>query len=167
MSRRLISEESVDALLRASAAREWPGPGRSPRFEEFLMNEVHRKGVRWSARRIGLMIALGALGLTGAVYGGVRIYDEYIVRVTVNGEVAEFAAEPDAEGLAMIEVPMQGGGRARVLVGPENIGPDGKIHVGLWSADAEELNREIMTIEPCEEDAFSVLIPEDAVIEEP
>lgn len=82
-------------------------------------------------RRPGLWLGAGALLASGLVYGSVRLYDRYKVRVNVNGveHIHEVQSGPD--GTAMVEVTLPDGKKARMLVGPENKGPDGEIRAGI------------------------------------
>lgn len=81
--------------------------------------------------RLGLWLGAGALLTTGAVFGGVRAYQSYIVHLNVNGVEQVHQVQPGADGTALVSVPMAGGGQARILVGPENVGSDGAIHASI------------------------------------
>lgn len=159
-----MNPHTLDAILAAGSAREWPGPSRNPRFEEFLMHES-RKPTRISPRRLALLIALGVAGVTGAVYGTVRLYESYLVHLTVNGEATEVNAQPGQDGTALLTVPMPGGGRASILVGPENIGPDGKIHVEIRSDPGNLDQSEPPSPEPGQPPATPAVAPGGAPLE--
>jgi hypothetical protein len=125
----------VDASLRQIGQLEWPGADRHGRIEEYLMSQyvtvpsaIPASGRR---RRLAGWVGAGALLASGLVYGSVRLYERYIVNVNVNGVDHIKAVEPGPDGTALIEVPTPNGGKARILVGPENMGPDGVIRAGV------------------------------------
>ncbi len=127
----MSTDRELDSLLAATREREWPGSARNTRIEEFIMHEATRQNGSSRARRAGLLFGIGGLMLAGAVYGATRLYEQYRVRLTVNGVQSEHTVEAGPDGTALMEVQLPGGGHARVLVGPENVGGDGQIHVGL------------------------------------
>jgi hypothetical protein len=118
---------TLDRLLQEAAGREWPGPNRNPRIEEFLMNEVTKK----QRSRLGLLLGLGTLLATGAVFGAARLYQEYTVQIQCNGQTIERTVQAGPDGTATFDVALDGGGTATVLVGPGNAGPDGQIQVAV------------------------------------
>ncbi len=81
--------------------------------------------------RLGLWLGVGAVLVSGAVYGSVRLYQSYMVHLTVNGQEQVHQVEAGPDGTAMVEVPIEGGGTARILVGPDNVGADGTIRAGI------------------------------------
>lgn len=127
----MSTDRELDSLIAATREREWPGPARNTRIEEFIMHESTRQNGSSRARRAGLLFGIGGLMLAGAVYGATRLYEQYRVKLTVNGVQSEHTVEAGPDGTAMMEVQLPGGGQARVLVGPENVGDDGQIHVAL------------------------------------
>lgn len=124
----------ADASLQALASLDWPGPERNRRIEEFLMH-IQQKATHQRARA-GIWLGVAAVLLGGAVYGGVRLYDRYIVKMNVNGKESVHEVEALPDGNALVEVPLEGGGTARILVGPENVGEDGRIRAGITIQDA-------------------------------
>jgi hypothetical protein len=129
-------EDEVDASLRSMMSLEWPGRDRNGVIEEFVMQQ--KQGTGFAGRRLGIWIAGGLLMLSGAVYGGVQLYDMYVVKLTVNGEEQIHKVTPLPDGTALVETPLKGGGTAKVLVGPENMGPDGTINVKIQIDGATE-----------------------------
>ena len=124
------AERELDALLCAERDREWPGPARNVRIEEFLMNEA-KKGSPARARRAGVLFGVAGLLTAGAVFGATRLYEQYRVRLNVNGVETEHTVEAGPDGTAMMEVDLPNGGHVKLLVGKDNIGADGKIDVGV------------------------------------
>lgn len=130
MSKRAMSDETLDKFLFEAGSLDWPGPARNPKFEEFLM--VHAESDRTRRLRGSkLFLTLGVLLAGGTVFGAAKLYESYRVRVNVNGVTHERDVTPGPDGTATIVEQLAGGGKARIIVGPENIGADGKIHVGI------------------------------------
>ncbi|HLO40264.1 MAG TPA: hypothetical protein VK176_04515 [Phycisphaerales bacterium] len=133
------ADEKLDESLRSMMSLEWPGSDRNRSIEEFLMQQKSvAAGGRFEPRKLGLWIAGGLLMISGAVYGGVKLYDMYVVNLTVNGVQQVHKVTPLPDGTALVETPLKGGGTARVLVGPENIGPDGTINVRIDVGEAAQ-----------------------------
>lgn len=131
------TDQKLEAMIAATRDWAWPGSLRNTTIEEFLMKESKRKG---RGVRAGILWGVGVLLTGGAVLGATRLYERYHVRLTVNGVESEHTVEAGPDGTALMEVEMPGGGHARVLVGAENVGPDGQIHVGLWAEDGGDKN---------------------------
>lgn len=130
------NDGDVEASLRSMMSLEWPGSDRNRSVEEFIMQQ--KQGTGLAGKRLGLWIAGGILMLSGAVYGGVSLYNMYVVKLTVNGEEQTHVVTPLPDGTALVETPLKGGGTAKVLVGPENMGPDGTINVKIQIDGATE-----------------------------
>ncbi len=130
MSERAMSDETLDKFLSVAGSLDWPGPARNPKFEEFLMVQAESDRARRS-RRSRLFLTLGVLLAGGTVFGAAKLYESYRVRVNVNGMTHERDVTPGPDGTATIVEQLDGGGQATIIVGPENIGADGKIHVGI------------------------------------
>lgn len=125
----LPTDHAMDATLRSIACLDWPGSDRNGRIEEFLMNQTAARPAKRG--RPGVWLGVGVVLLGGAVFGSVRLYQSYMVHLTVNGQEQLHQVEAGPDGNALIEVPMEGGGTARILVGPENVGEDGLIHASI------------------------------------
>lgn len=128
---------ALDRLLQEASGRDWPGPDTNPRIEELLMNEIAKKR---APCRLRLLLGLGALMATGAVFGAARLYEEYTVRIECNGTTFERTVQAGPDGTASFQVPLDGGGAATILVGPGNVGDDGQIQVSIECVSDE--NRE-------------------------
>jgi hypothetical protein len=126
MNASAVPGEMLDRLLQEAGSREWPGPNRNPRIEEFLMNEVTKH--QRSRRRFGLFLGLGALMATSAVFGAARLYDRYAVRVEWNGQVYEGVAEVDLDGSASMDLALDGC-EGTVYIQP--VGEDGQVNVSV------------------------------------
>lgn len=130
MSERPMSDEALDKFLSVAGSPDWPGPARNPKFEEFLMVQAESDRAR-RFRRSRFFLTLGVLLAGGTVFGAAKLYESYRVRVNVNGMTHERDVTPGPDGTATIVEQLEGGGKATIIVGPENIGADGKIHVGI------------------------------------
>lgn len=130
MNERAMSDETLDKFLSVAGSLDWPGPARNPKFEEFLMVQAESDRAR-RLRRSKFFLTLGVLLAGGTVFGAAKLYESYRVRVNINGVTHERDVTPGPDGTATIVEQLAGGGKAQIIVGPENIGADGKIHVGI------------------------------------
>jgi hypothetical protein len=123
---RTDADAALDRLLQEAATRQWPGRSHHPRIEEFLMNEIAKKG---RSRRWGMLLGLGALLTTGAVFGAARLYDQYTVRVEWNGQVYEGVADVALDGSASMDIALEGCGSGTVYIEPG--GEEGQVTVSV------------------------------------
>lgn len=129
--------DTLEHTLGSFTRLDWPGPERNKAIEEFLMSPTSAT-TRPARSRLGLWIGAGVLLTGGMVYGGVRALDLYRVHLNVNGVDHYRQVQPGPDGTALLSVPTPGGGTARILVGPENMGSDGVIHAGITVEPATE-----------------------------
>lgn len=118
-------DAALDRLLQEAAGRDWPGPNRNPRIEEFLMNQIADKK---RSRRLAMFLGLGTLLATGAVFGAARLYEEYSVRVVCdNGQTYEGTFVANADGSGTMDVTLADGSPGQLVFVPA--GQEGELAV--------------------------------------
>lgn len=102
----MIDERRLEEALHARRAREWPGPSRNQRIEEFIMQQSERR-----MRPSRLALWLGAIALVGGgvAIGGAQIYRMYTVRVESGGQWVEQQMPADASGKGQTVIQLKEG----------------------------------------------------------
>ena len=129
------AEQRLESLIAAARVRDWPGPVRNSRIEEFIMLQAAQRNGAGRARRAGLLFGIGGLMLAGAVYGANRLYNQIIVHGSVNGVEFVGTVQTDENGIATMLVPTPDGGQCTVIVGAENVEDDGAAHFSLSTGE--------------------------------
>jgi hypothetical protein len=111
-----MNMHELDDTLRSISLVAWPGRSRNPRIEEALMlRRDHRL-------RIGWWTGLGTLALAGVVSAGVLAsYRAFTLRILVDDVEHAFNVEPDAEGRAVVQVPLPNGEAVTMLISEADV----------------------------------------------